>query len=47
MLCRIGQGLSGGPLMPLSQALLMRIFPKEQHAQAMGLWAMTTVLGPI
>ena len=33
--------------MPLSQALLMRIFPKEQHAQAMGLWAMTTVLGPI
>ncbi|MFV8192063.1 DHA2 family efflux MFS transporter permease subunit [Acinetobacter soli] len=47
VLCRIGQGLSGGPLMPLSQALLMRIFPKEQHAQAMGLWAMTTVLGPI
>ena len=47
VLCRIGQGLSGGPLMPLSQTLLMRIFPQEKHSQAMGLWAMTTVLGPI
>lgn len=45
--CRIGQGLFGGPLMPLSQALLMRIHPPEKHAQAMGLWAMTTVVGPI
>ncbi|MEE9901759.1 DHA2 family efflux MFS transporter permease subunit [Acinetobacter haemolyticus] len=44
---RIGQGLCGGPLMPLSQTLLMRIFPPEKHAQAMGLWAMTTVIGPI
>ncbi len=47
VICRIGQGLFGGPLMPLSQALLMRIFPPHQHSQAMGLWAMTTVLGPI
>jgi hypothetical protein len=23
------------------------IFPQEKHAQAMGLWAMTTVVGPI
>jgi DHA2 family multidrug resistance protein len=45
--CRIGQGLCGGPLMPLTQTLLLRIFPKEQHAQAMGLWAMTTVVAPI
>ena len=45
--CRIGQGLCGGPLMPLSQTLLLRIFPKEQHGQAMGLWAMTTVTAPI
>lgn len=45
--CRIGQGLCGGPLMPLSQTLLLRIFPKEQQGQAMGLWAMTTVTAPI
>ncbi|AOA59061.1 DHA2 family efflux MFS transporter permease subunit [Acinetobacter larvae] len=47
VICRIGQGLFGGPIMPLSQTLLMRIFPPEKHAQALGLWAMTTVLGPI
>jgi DHA2 family multidrug resistance protein len=47
VVCRIGQGLCGGPLMPLSQTLLLRIFPKEKHGQAMGLWAMTTVVAPI
>ena len=45
--CRIGQGLCGGPIMPLSQTLLLSIFPRKQHAQAMGLWAMTTVVAPI
>lgn len=45
--CRIGQGLCGGPLMPLSQTLLLRIFKPEQQAQAMGVWAMTTVVAPI
>jgi DHA2 family multidrug resistance protein len=25
------QGLAGGPLMPLSQTLLLRIFPKEKR----------------
>jgi DHA2 family multidrug resistance protein len=45
--CRIGQGLCGGPLMPLSQALLVRIFRPDQRAQAMGVWSMTTVVAPI
>lgn len=44
---RIGQGLCGGPLMPLSQTLLLRIFPKEKHGAAMGVWAMTTLVAPI
>jgi DHA2 family multidrug resistance protein len=44
---RILQGLAGGPMMPLSQTLLLRVFPKEQAGKAMGLWAMTTVVGPI
>ncbi|WP_155006403.1 DHA2 family efflux MFS transporter permease subunit [Sphingomonas hengshuiensis] len=47
VVCRIGQGFCGGPLMPLSQTLMLRIFPKKQHGQAMGLWAMTTVIAPI
>jgi len=44
---RIGQGLSGGPLMPLTQTLLLRIFPKELHSRAMAMWAMTVVVAPI
>ncbi|MEC7930970.1 MAG: DHA2 family efflux MFS transporter permease subunit, partial [Pseudomonadota bacterium] len=44
--CRIGQGICGGPIMPMSQTLLMRIFPPEARGRAMGMWAMTTLMGP-
>ena len=44
---RVGQGLAGGPIMPISQTLLLRIFPKEKHGQATGIWAMTTIVAPI
>jgi DHA2 family multidrug resistance protein len=44
---RIGQGFCGGPLMPLTQTLLLTIFPPKQRAAAMGAWAMTTVTAPI
>ncbi len=45
--CRIAQGLCGGPLMPLSQTLLMRIFPQERRPAALGIWASTTTAAPI
>jgi len=44
---RIMQGLSGGSLIPLSQTLLMRIFPKGKAPAAMALWAMTTLVAPV
>jgi DHA2 family multidrug resistance protein len=44
---RVGQGLAGGPIMPISQTLLLRIFPKDKHAMAMGIWSMTTITAPI
>ncbi len=44
---RIFQGFSGGPLMPLSQTLLMRIFPKEKGTAAIGLWSITTLVAPV
>ncbi|MEA5098395.1 MAG: DHA2 family efflux MFS transporter permease subunit [Burkholderiaceae bacterium] len=44
---RVLQGLSGGPMMPLSQTLLLRIFPKEKAGAANGLWAMTTLVAPV
>ncbi|MBC7504673.1 MAG: DHA2 family efflux MFS transporter permease subunit [Sandarakinorhabdus sp.] len=44
---RVGQGLCGGPMIPLSQALLLRVFPPEKAPMAIGLWAMTTVVAPV
>jgi DHA2 family multidrug resistance protein len=44
---RIMQGLAGGPMMPMSQTLLLRVFPPSQAPQAIGIWSMTTVVGPI
>lgn len=44
--CRVGQGMFGGLLMPLTQTLLLRIFPPQQRALAVGIWSMTTLLGP-
>ena len=44
--CRIGQGVCGGPLMPMSQTLMARIYPPERQSTAMGLWAMTVMLAP-
>lgn len=46
VVCRLGQGICGGPIMPMSQMLLLRVFPPEMRGRAMGLWAMTTMLGP-
>ena len=47
ILFRILQGLAGGPLMPLSQILLLRIFPKEKAGIGLAIWAMTTTTAPI
>jgi MFS transporter, DHA2 family, multidrug resistance protein len=44
---RVMQGICGGPIIPLSQTLLRRIFPPEKQPAALGLWAMTTVVAPI
>jgi len=43
---RIGQGLFGAPLMPMSQTLMMLVFPPERRSKFMAVWAMTTLLGP-
>lgn len=47
ILFRVLQGLAGGPLMPMSQTLLLQIFPKEKAGAAIGLWSMTTLVAPI
>lgn len=45
--CRVLLGLFGGPIMPLSQMLLLRIFPPEKATLGTVLWAMTTLVGPV
>ena len=47
VLFRVLQGVCGGPLMPLSQTLLVKIFPKSRAATAMTIWSMTTLVAPI
>jgi len=43
---RIGQGICGAPLMPMTQALLLRVFPPERRTKAMSIWALTVLMGP-
>ncbi len=44
---RVLQGFCGAPLMPLSQALLLRLFPAKLQPAAMGVWGVTTVVAPV
>jgi MFS transporter, DHA2 family, multidrug resistance protein len=46
VICRLGQGLCGGPLMPLVQTLITRVFPPAQLPKAFAIWAMTVMIGP-
>src|SRR3954468_8576325 len=47
VLFRLLQGLAGAALIPLSQAVLLDIWPREQHGQAMAMWGAGALLGPI
>jgi len=41
------QGFAGGLLLPLSQSLLMRIYPPEKHGLALALWGMFSATAPV
>lgn len=47
IVCRILQGAAAGPLMPLSQSLLIAIFPENRRTLALSLWSMTMVVAPV
>ncbi|MBC7726587.1 MAG: DHA2 family efflux MFS transporter permease subunit [Microbacteriaceae bacterium] len=44
---RVLQGLVAGPLMPLSQTLLMASYPRHQTGKALAFWGMTTLVAPV
>ncbi|AJX00433.1 drug resistance MFS transporter, drug:H+ antiporter-2 family protein [Burkholderia gladioli] len=47
LVARICQGAVAGPLIPLSQAILLGSYPKQKASTALSLWAMTATVGPI
>jgi len=44
---RVLQGVFGAFLIPLSQTTMLGIYPKERHGQAMAVWSMGVMIGPI
>ncbi|MHB1677239.1 MAG: DHA2 family efflux MFS transporter permease subunit [Sulfuriferula sp.] len=47
MVFRIIQGAVAGPMIPLSQSLLLANYPPEKKGLALSLWGMTVVVAPI
>jgi len=47
VLYRLLQGVFGAALVPLSQAILLDTFPREQHGKAMAMWGVGVMIGPI
>src|SRR5689334_23036355 len=44
---RMVQGFFGAALVPLSQAVLLDTYPREQQGSAMAIWGMGIMVGPI
>src|SRR5580692_6546249 len=44
---RIIQGLTGGVLQPVSQAVMLEAFPPAQRGKAMGFWGLGIVVAPM
>jgi len=47
ILARVFQGIGGGPLIPLAQAIMWEIFPLRQRGMAMAVWGIGVMMGPI
>ncbi len=47
VLFRVIQGVVAGPLIPLSQSLILNNYPPAKRSMALALWAMTIVVAPI
>lgn len=47
VLFRIVQGMFGAALVPLSQTVMLQIYPPESRGWAMSLWGMGVMIGPI
>lgn len=46
VLARLVQGLGGGVIIPVGMAMVLGIFPKEQHGRATSIWGVAAMLTP-
>jgi MFS transporter, DHA2 family, multidrug resistance protein len=44
---RVLQGAVAGPMIPLSQTLLLASYPREKAPVALSMWSMTTLIAPV
>ncbi|MDE2586078.1 MAG: DHA2 family efflux MFS transporter permease subunit, partial [Betaproteobacteria bacterium] len=44
---RVIQGAVAGPMIPLSQALLLSSYPEAKSGMALAMWSMTTMVAPV
>jgi MFS transporter, DHA2 family, multidrug resistance protein len=44
---RVLQGAVAGPMIPLSQTLLLASYPREKAPMALSMWSMTTLIAPV
>ncbi len=47
ILLRVLQGAVAGPMIPLSQALMLGSYPREKSGTALAIWTMTSLVGPV
>src|SRR5262245_49520716 len=47
VLMRVLQGLGGGPVIPMAQAIMWEIFPLKERGTAMAVWGVGIMLAPI
>ena len=47
IVARIFQGAVAGPMIPLSQALLLSSYPKNRAGMALAMWSITTLVAPV
>jgi MFS transporter, DHA2 family, multidrug resistance protein len=47
VLFRLAQGTFGAPLVPLSQAILLDVFPRERHGQALAIFGLGIMVAPV
>lgn len=47
VLFRLIQGAAGGPILPVTQAIMLDAYPKEKAGTALGIWGIGITIGPV